>query len=71
MLLFNNLFFQYANIMIFFIKSQYQCVKKERKIELKIAIIIKINYAIEKDIFFNNFMHNFVLEIEVIFYPML
>ncbi len=32
------------------------------KLLVIIAIEIKINYAIAKDIFFNNFMHNFVVE---------
>lgn len=28
----------------------------------KTSITIKINYAIVKDVFFNKFMHNFVVE---------
>lgn len=52
----------YSKDTIFFVNSQYQRIKKRRKSAVKFSIIIKINFAIVKTYFFNNFIHNFVVE---------
>ena len=45
----------------FSVNSHNQHVKLQRKNYSKITIAIKTYFAIEKDIFFNKIMHNFVV----------
>lgn len=47
----------------YFVNSQYQRIKKILFFYPRNAIAINCEKAIDKKYFFNNFMHNFVVEI--------